>query len=682
MKRALKKKMKTVLESTINSSDASMEHSSVVTPQVKNRMPKAAMIGLAISMGATSLFVTRQSDQALAAEPVGNQNTASTIPAASDEVKFAPTHKQSFKAISNEIGAKIPAVVEPTAISPVKGLGAKWEVASSLKSARFATQTPSLNLTAAKNNTNYSAPQVVEAQVIPEASTTTLSSVSNHSFRNSTQSLDASGAVTTSKTELEAQQKFALERLKQKSNRLKASLNQLRSTPVEDVKQVAVTTQSAIQVEETSTVNPELSASQNKLVSKLKPQTVIEQAQPAVTVPTPVVPTLTAPKVIAAAHLVKSGDTLAKIADNYGTSVEKLAKTNHLSDPNQLQIDQQLIVPAAETPSLQIATNSENITSSTQEVSTQIDSSEQNVSSFGVGGDTPIPTVFTEMQLADRRNAIANKISRDDRLRSLKEEIERLREKYRTQESGVVVPQTDQNTNSVSVPVNRPQSAFIPIPITTPTTGKAAVPIRVARPNTTSVPISVPTPNQDINPNFSRDRGIRVATPPASFNDRSQSSSVVQTTVSPQLPPLAAVDRYLPKPIDESIAPEKGYIWPAKGVFTSGFGPRWGRMHKGIDIAAPTGTPINAAADGVVESAGWNRGGYGNLVDIRHADGTLTRYAHNSKVLVSKGQQVEQGQRISLMGSTGFSTGPHLHFEIRKGGTQAVNPIAFLPPRK
>jgi len=692
LKRALKKKMKTVLESTINSSDASMEHSNVVTPQVKNRMPKAAMIGLAISMGATSLFVTRQSDQALAAEPVGNQNTASTIPAASDEVKFAPTHKQSFKAISNEIGAKIPAVVEPTAISPVKGLGAKWEVASSLKSARFATQTPELNLTAAKpelnltaakNNTIYSAPQVVEAQVSPEASTT-LSSVSTNSFTNSTQSLDASGVVTNSKTELEAQQKFALERLKQKSNRLKASLNQLHSTPVEDVKEIAVTTQSAIEVEETSTVKADLSASQNKLVSRLNPQTALRQTQPAVTVPTPVVPTVAAPKVIAAAYEVKPGDTLAKIAENYGTSVSQLAKTNHLSDPNQLKIDQQLIVPAAQTPNLQIATNSENVTSLTQEVSTQVDSSDQNVSSFGVGGDTPIPTVFTEMQLADRRNVVASKVSRDERLRSLKEEIERLREKYRTQESGVVVPQIEQNTNSVSVPVNRPQSASIPIPITTPTVGKPAVPIRVARPNTASVPIPVPTPNQDINPNFSRGRGIRVATPPAIFNDRSQSSSVEQTTVSLPLPPLsvAAVDRYLPKPIDESNPPEKGYIWPAQGVFTSGYGPRWGRMHRGIDIAAPTGTPIHAAADGVVVSAGWNRGGYGNLVDIRHPDGTLTRYAHNSKIIVSKGQQVEQGQKISLMGSTGFSTGPHLHFEIRKGGTEAVNPVAFLPSRK
>ncbi|MEM7715620.1 MAG: M23 family metallopeptidase, partial [Cyanobacteria bacterium P01_A01_bin.68] len=203
-----------------------------------------------------------------------------------------------------------------------------------------------------------------------------------------------------------------------------------------------------------------------------------------------------------------------------------------------------------------------------------------------------------------------------------------------------------------------------------------------ARPNTTAVPIPVPTPGQAIiNPNFARSRGIR-AIPPANLSGRSQSSSVVKSTLSTGLPPLAAVDRYLPKPIDESKPPAKGFAWPAKGVFTSGFGPRWGRMHKGIDIAAPTGTPIHAAADGVVVSAGWNRGGYGKLVDIRHPDGTLTRYAHNSKIVVRKGQRVQQGQLISKMGSTGFSTGPHLHFEIRKGGKKAVNPIAFLPPRK
>ncbi|MDB4638542.1 peptidoglycan DD-metalloendopeptidase family protein [bacterium] len=123
------------------------------------------------------------------------------------------------------------------------------------------------------------------------------------------------------------------------------------------------------------------------------------------------------------------------------------------------------------------------------------------------------------------------------------------------------------------------------------------------------------------------------------------------------------------------------YRWPTKGVFTSGFGWRWGRMHKGIDIANNTGTPILASRDGVVAFAGWS-GAYGYLVEISHADGDSTRYAHNSRLLVKKGQIVPQGSRISLMGSTGRSTGPHLHFEIRRAGGAALNPLIKLPARK
>jgi len=671
--------MKAVLETTINTDDASIEHSSLLTPQLKSRMPKAAMIGLAISMGATSLFVTRQSDQALAAEPVGNENTAFRIRAALDEVKFVPKQKRSFKAISNNIGATTPAVVvEPTVISPIKGLGAKSQVALSVGSAQFGTQTPTKSITAAKNNTIYSPPQGVKRKVVPEA-IATRNRTQTINFVTSPQRVEKT-QVTTANTQLEAQQKFALNRLKEKSNRLKASLNKLRSTPVESVEQAVVKTQSATQVEQHQTVGANYTASQAKLVSRLKQDTAVEQVESAVTVPTAITPS-TAPSAIAAAYEVKSGDTLAKIAGNYGTSVSQLAKANNLSNPNKLKVSQKLIVPAAQNQDNLVANADSTIFEGEQSISTTVDSDDSTVDRFAVGGSTPIPSVFTEVKLAQRRNALARNASRNERLRSLKAEIQRLREKYRSQQSGAVPVGTYQNRNSVEIPLRKPESAAIPIPVTRPT-GKASVPIRVSRPNATAVPIPVPRPNQDVNPNFSRRRRARVATPPVNFNSRSQSSSVVETTVSPQLPPLAAIDRYLPKPIDELAPPAKGFVWPAKGVFTSGFGPRWGRMHKGIDIAAPTGTPIYAAADGVVVSAGWNRGGYGKLVDIRHADGTLTRYAHNSKILVRKGQRVQQGQTISKMGSTGFSTGPHLHFEIRKGGTKAVNPIAFLPPRK
>lgn len=146
---------------------------------------------------------------------------------------------------------------------------------------------------------------------------------------------------------------------------------------------------------------------------------------------------------------------------------------------------------------------------------------------------------------------------------------------------------------------------------------------------------------------------------------------------SPELPPqLNSPEPYLP----ETRRPFNGYIWPARGTFTSGFGPRWGRMHRGIDIAAPVGTPIIAAADGEVISSGWNSGGFGNWVRIRHSDGSITLYAHNSRNHVRRGQQVRQGQLIADMGSTGFSTGPHLHFEIHRGG-RAVDPMGHLARR-
>ena len=120
-------------------------------------------------------------------------------------------------------------------------------------------------------------------------------------------------------------------------------------------------------------------------------------------------------------------------------------------------------------------------------------------------------------------------------------------------------------------------------------------------------------------------------------------------------------------------------IWPTTGVVTSPYGLRWGGsdFHPGIDIANDLGTPVVATADGIVEYAGWNSGGYGNMVDINHGNGLMTRYGHGSQVVVSAGQHVVRGQVIMLMGSTGFSTGPHVHYEVHVNG-QRVNPISYL----
>ena len=125
-------------------------------------------------------------------------------------------------------------------------------------------------------------------------------------------------------------------------------------------------------------------------------------------------------------------------------------------------------------------------------------------------------------------------------------------------------------------------------------------------------------------------------------------------------------------------ASSSGFAWPMCAPVTSEYGPRWGRMHRGVDQGASTGTPVGASKDGSVIFADW-QGGYGRLVLIDHHDGVVTAYAHLSSFSVSAGQAVSQGQTIGAVGSTGNSTGPHLHFETRVNGA-AVNPRQYLPP--
>jgi len=145
---------------------------------------------------------------------------------------------------------------------------------------------------------------------------------------------------------------------------------------------------------------------------------------------------------------------------------------------------------------------------------------------------------------------------------------------------------------------------------------------------------------------------------------------------------LAAVSASLASRIQTSqssssvVQSSSGLVWPVSGPVTSGYGWRWGRMHEGIDIAVPTGTPVVAAASGQVIVAGW-MGGYGNLVVIDHGGGLATAYGHNSSFAVGSGSTVSQGQTIAYAGSTGNSTGPHVHFEVRVNGSP-VDPLGYL----
>ncbi|MEH2057163.1 MAG: peptidoglycan DD-metalloendopeptidase family protein [Nostoc sp.] len=760
MKRALKKRVKAVLNNNPSSDDAPVEVLNMMNPKVNRRVrTKAAMIGLAISMGATSLLVTRQSDQAQAAVPVGSQKAMSTIPAVPDtEVKFASTKLES-QAISSVSVPENPVIVEPTAVSQVPGLEAKWQVAASGMSLQIPASNKFSQATAGYKNSTYLKPQVAQGlnNTLAETSFPTVNNLSNSSA-------DGVGSINTSLTaqpqtvatstaanseinaQLKAQQEFALNRLQEKSNRLRSSLAQLRSGETKNLSQADIElAQPTTVVEKTALAQLDTSsdASKANLVSRLKQKTQTSASVPAT------------PIVIASsthtAYEVKPGDTLAAIASRYNTSVSELVKANNLNNPNELQISQKLVVPAVQveatlaskptfvessktphvstypinignansylptSPSPTIADKSSVAVPAPVTIQIQANSATDletapTTRSYGVGGESPVPTAFAEIQ---QPKTLANKVARgnsnnNDRLRGLQAEIQRLQQKYRAQQSGnLAVPAVATEANN----------AAMLSPISTP--NNFTVPNAASGPNTVAIPIAVPTPirsnysvqpikpqfrtsvrpSEPVNPEFLPNLGsasqwtpsgtqsaTRVATPSRRVNASDSLGKMRGTTVSPQtMPPLAAVDQYLPRPIDELTPPPStstlAYMWPAKGTLTSGFGMRWGRPHKGIDIANSTGTPVHSAADGTIEKAGWNNGGYGNVVDVRHLDGSLTRYAHNSKILVQPGQQVHQGETIALMGTTGHSTGPHCHFEVHPPGKGAVNPIAFLPQR-
>lgn len=769
MKRALKKKVKAELDKALGD-DAPVEHIDIVNPRVNScRVPTtAAMIGLAISMGATSVLVTRQSDQATAAEALGNQNTASTVPASDAEVKYTSTKKLKLPAVSSVSVPESPAVVEPTAISQLPDLRAKWQVAASRMSVPASAPVVVPNSpkkaeeqSVAWEKTNVQQSKKLGVQTLSHADGVAgVQKVSSVSAQPKT--AEANNTLDAEvNAQLKAQQEYALNRLQEKSNSLRKSLADWQSKESKDLSQQAVTRFAqpmtvAEQMQKTSTsitasqqLETNSDVSRTKLVSKLK-QRLEAQVSPA-PMPTaaPATAAVVAPTTQTAAaitHEVKPGETLAAIANHYGISVSQLLKANNFSNPYQLQINQKLSVPVTENRSTtqptvaasgttnvgEISANSVIANNSSVSVPTPVltdkqfqtyiesttgNSAENTITTSqttsgadtsyvanGVGGDAPVPKVFTEIQLANKPPATTTKqVKNSQRLRSLQAEIEKLREKYRSQQAGnIVVPEGSQTNNtSVTVPVSNQNDAVVPIAVPKP--NDTAVQMPVTGSNNAVIQIPVPRPigsnnyntkpgkpiypakrpaNEPINPELLPPNQTVAA--PSMGGDASRSLGSLQgTTVSPQLPPLAAVDRYLPRMIDENTpAPSTsstGYIWPAKGTLTSGYGWRWGRMHKGIDIANSTGTPIYAVADGIVEKAGWNSGGYGNLVDIRHADGSMTRYGHNSKLLVQAGQQVQQGQTIALMGSTGFSTGPHTHFEIHAAGKGAVNPIALLP---
>jgi len=386
-------------------------------------------------------------------------------------------------------------------------------------------------------------------------------------------------------------------------------------------------------------------------------------------------------------YTVRAGDTISGIARSYGISPDEIVKANKIQNPNLIPIDQQLVIPYQ----------------TTAESSSKISSFSPNNSISAKTNDNTIkPVVTRDISTNISTNKESQNNLNDPYISKLRDDIDKLRnqiqDQYRNEESGVSI------NNSPSL-VNR--ESLEPSYAPNPANSRLRVDIDKLRnqiqnqysdeesavdiDNTSSLvsqeslePSYISNPNpvssgdrKNLNVTLENNSVSEEALISFAINSIDNDNSPLIDRLSPQLPPLSSPEEYLPD--NSNIF--NGYMWPAQGAFTSGYGWRWGRMHKGIDIAAPIGTPILAAATGEVIFAGWNSGGYGNLVKVKHPDGSVTFYAHNNKIFVRRGQKIKQGQQIAEMGSTGYSTGPHLHFEIRTNGSTAVNPIALLPKK-
>lgn len=790
MKRAFPQKVKPVLANMLESNGGDEQSKQGPTEVNRKACTSAAMIGLAISMGASSLLLPRQNDRAVAAEPLTVEPSVATVPAyevaalsATPEIEPAaatlPVPESSAIKHSVQAGETLWRIarlhqVDATAIATANGIapGGTLKVGQIL-------QIPSVSL-----STSY---QVASAQLEPSSTFDPAAELPVS---------EPSIASVDQAEILKEQQDVALDRLKQKRDELKNSLAELRSEESQSVVEdssAAVTSQQ-FETATAETLQDKSESAQSQLqapqviASTLEPQLPGEgqavkeptpEAKPAVTgaqmaqIPSPVVefnnpvavkgtkalrveaepPVILEPQAIQApssvtipeaviepqssntveqnAYRVGPGDTLDAIARNHGISRTELIRANRITDPNYIRVDQLLKIPQAQ-EDVQVATSSR--VSSVSVPTLVASASGVTVPTMpALGGSSPaansVVSESSESQSSKSQGAIAAVLkqptlaekstetraetqiataplstapfsekpsqsgtsfdpdtSNSPYINNLKAEIIKLREKYRaTGQSPAPTAQANmlkavptisaassqKQTASLVVASRQVNAEFSPSRYTEALQAEIRTLQQKRQSGQSPAPAAATSVKSEATPKV-------VATAPLGSDAYDPLvKPLVGQMVSPDLPPLAAADRYLP----ENAASFKGYIWPAKGVLTSGYGWRWGRMHRGIDIAAPVGTPIVAAAPGVVITAGWNDGGYGNLVEIKHPDGSITLYAHNNRILVRSGQQVDQGQQIAEMGSTGYSTGPHSHFEIHAAGQGAVNPMTYLASR-
>jgi murein DD-endopeptidase MepM/ murein hydrolase activator NlpD len=681
----------------------SAQEQEVITAQAKQALPEtnrrvrtsAAMIGLAISMGAYNLPIPCHEDSATAAEPKAGKSTQS------------PADAFETAALSPEIGVSQPSVssdAKPFSIKHTVQEGQTlWDVAKF-----YGTD---VAVIASVNHLSADAllrvgqvlvvptdSRIAQSLVVSDATITPgyYGPVAGSGSSISVTSVSSSAPSSSAESTLKSKQDEALKSLQQKRNTLRAGLTTLTASgnPGVQPSQATSKDQSA---DQTATQAPSLEAVNRKSESVALPtalpapeqkvafrstvqQGSVAQPSPAVLPNDGVENSLS--------YQVDRGDTLATIARAHGVSLQELIKANRISNPDYIFANQVLVIPQSQTAksskqefkgaiaSLPAAPKALDVSTPVPSQSASVNpviQQETRVTAGSSFGSNTIPAAAEDSTLLQTNN-----------VENLKLEIEKLREKYSNQ--GQTSPLQAQDVSSTQTTVaalpnvalggtaDRVNPEFNPERYSNLNSRIREMRERI---RSNQVPQAQDVSTSSASKSPAAKSQLVAAAPLGSESYDPLIQSRLGKTVSPELPPLGPGNEYLPG------APGRfeGYIWPTKGLLTSGFGWRWGRMHKGIDIAGPIGTPVVAAADGVVVTAGWNSGGYGYLVEIQHPDGSLTLYAHNNRILVQVGQQVAQGQQISEMGSTGFSTGPHCHFEVHPSGRGAVNPIALLPNR-
>ena len=403
--------------------------------------------------------------------------------------------------------------------------------------------------------------------------------------------------------------------------------------------------------------------------------------------------TSSAPRV----HQVSSGDTIERIAAIYGVTQAAIIQLNRISNPGWLSIGQELEIPTTgvttlpdpsptptPTPSpTPTPTPSPTPTPTPEPVPTPAPTPEPTPEAVTIPEPTPTPEpVPTPTPTpAPTPEAVATPTPTPEPTAT--PVLEASPEPTPTVLLDITSLSTPEASTSEPTPVPEavvevepapaPTPAILPDP-ELPVTGEA-LPVEPDLSNT--------TPVEGVDHTVQPGETLRVIAGRYGISQQAIAQANVMTNPNVlqvgQTLRIPGANEVIPAPAAPPQAASTGrFIWPVEGRVTSGFGWRRGRIHAGVDIPGPVGSPIMAVLEGEVIYAAFGPDGYGNRVDIRHPNGLVTRYAHGHQIYVSTGQWVQQGQPIMSRGSTGWSTGPHLHFEVRPGGGAAVDPMPYL----